>query len=56
MNIEMLVLVGFALVTTTIARITYERHLRWKSAAAAMDRFRRLECLRDYQLYSTVAC
>jgi hypothetical protein len=55
MNIEILGLVGFVIVTSALARVTYERRLRWKSAEAAMDRFQRLECLKEYQLSPTVA-
>jgi len=56
MYIEMLGLIGFALVATALARMTYERRQDRQSADTALDRFRSLEGLRQLQLASTVAC
>lgn len=56
MIIETLGLFIFASLATVVARKTHEHRLYRKSAGAAMDRFHRLECLKQDQLASTFAC
>jgi hypothetical protein len=56
MDIEILGLIGFALVATSLARMAYERCLDRKSVHTALDRFRSLDGSRQYQLASIVTC
>jgi hypothetical protein len=56
MNIEVLGLIGFALVAASFARTTYEFRRNRKSTDKALDRFRSLEDSRHYQIASTVSC
>ena len=56
MYIEILVLIGFALLATAFAQMTYEHRQDRQSADTALDRFRSLEGSRRYQLDSAVAC
>jgi hypothetical protein len=52
MDIEILGLIGFALVATALARMAYERCQDRQSADTALDRFRSLEDSRQYQTSS----
>ena len=56
MDIEVLGLIGFALVVASIARAAYECRLDRKSTDKALNRFRLLEDSRHYQIASTVSC
>lgn len=56
MGIEILGLIGFSLVATTLARTAYGRRLDRQSADTALDRFRSLEGSRQYQIASTASC
>jgi len=56
MDIEVLGLIGFALVAASIARAAYECRRNRKSTDKALNRFRLLEDSRHYQIASTVSC
>ena len=56
MDIEVLGLIGFALVAASIARAAYECRRKRKSTDKALNRFRSLEDSRHYQIASTVSC
>ena len=56
MNIAILGIIVFSLVATSLVRMFYERRLDRKSADSALDRFHRLEVLKQHQLASPLAC
>jgi len=56
MDIEVLGLIGFAVVAASFARTAYECRRNRKSTDKALDRFRSLEDSRHYQIASTVSC
>jgi hypothetical protein len=56
MDIEIFVLISLVLLVTACVRKTYERRLQRKSAGAALNRFQRLECVKQRQVTLTFAC